>query len=200
MVGLPLTISVNLAFYPFAFDMLRVTAKGWGMMITAYYGASLLAMFIAGQMDVRSERRRTPTIYLASRSSGHGLLLCIFKNIWDSVDPSVRRGHDDSSRRDHPCGHAARLFPTGNYMARVTAFSDLMAVLGKLAGNGRHFVYHREIPFIDVFVTCGILMLIFAINGISNMRGSRPTEELPRVSRYTRGCRTLHFVIDLECF
>ena len=92
--------------------------------------------------------------------------LCIFKNIWDSVDPSVRRGHDDSSRRIILAARC-QVVSDREYMARVTAFSDLMAGMGKLAGMGVTSFIIGKYSFIDVFVTCGILMLIFAINGIS---------------------------------
>ncbi len=40
-------VSVNIAFFPFAFDVLRVTDKGWGLMMSVFYGTNLLAMFIS---------------------------------------------------------------------------------------------------------------------------------------------------------
>ncbi len=39
--------SVNTAFYPFAFDVLKVTPKGWGLMLSVFYGTSLTGMLIA---------------------------------------------------------------------------------------------------------------------------------------------------------
>lgn len=38
------TTSVNIAFYPFAFDFLQITDRTWGFMMSIFYGASLLAM------------------------------------------------------------------------------------------------------------------------------------------------------------
>lgn len=37
-------ISINMAFYPFAFDNLGVDEKGWGFMMSIFYGSNLIAM------------------------------------------------------------------------------------------------------------------------------------------------------------
>lgn len=42
-----LIASVNTAFYPFAFDYLKVTSKEWGIMMSVFYGTNLLAMIIS---------------------------------------------------------------------------------------------------------------------------------------------------------
>ena len=39
-------IAINMAFYPYAFDVLSVTSKSWSMMISIYYGTNLLAMVL----------------------------------------------------------------------------------------------------------------------------------------------------------
>lgn len=39
--------SVNAAFYPFAFDILNINSKGWGLMMSVFYGTNLLAMIIS---------------------------------------------------------------------------------------------------------------------------------------------------------
>ena len=161
------TISVNLAFYPFAFDMLRVTAKGWGMMITAYYGASLLAMFIAGQMDVRPGKGGGRPLYIWLGAAAVIWLLYAFSKTYGTV--LILQFAEGTMTAAGGIILAARcqVVSDREYMARVTAFSDLMAGLGKLAGMGVTSFIIGKYSFIDVFVTCGILMLIFAINGIS---------------------------------
>ncbi len=42
-----LIASVNTAFYPFAFDFLKVTSKEWGIMMSVFYGTNLFAMVIS---------------------------------------------------------------------------------------------------------------------------------------------------------
>ncbi len=39
--------SINVSFYPFSFDILKVTNEGWGIMMSIFYGSNLLAMFLA---------------------------------------------------------------------------------------------------------------------------------------------------------
>ncbi|MGE5614526.1 MAG: MFS transporter, partial [Bacillota bacterium] len=46
-------ISINLSFYPYAFDVLKVTARGWSLLITVYYGTSLSAMAIVKYAGTR---------------------------------------------------------------------------------------------------------------------------------------------------
>jgi hypothetical protein len=41
------TTSVNIAFYPFAFNALKISNKTWGVMMSIFYGANLLAMPIS---------------------------------------------------------------------------------------------------------------------------------------------------------
>lgn len=48
------TTSVNIAFYPFAFDILKITDKTWGFMMSIFYGASLLAMPLTLLVKIKS--------------------------------------------------------------------------------------------------------------------------------------------------
>lgn len=40
------TAAVNFAFYPFALDILKVTSKGFGFMLSIFYGSNIIAMVI----------------------------------------------------------------------------------------------------------------------------------------------------------
>lgn len=159
------TISVNLAFYPFAFDILKVTAKGWGMMITAYYGANLLAMFIAGQMDSRPDKGDARTFYSCLAAVAVIWILYAFTKTYEAV--LMLQFAEGTIIAVSGIILAARFQVAADreYMARVTAFSDMMAGLGKLAGMVVTSVLIRKCSLIGVFIVCGILMLIFAVNG-----------------------------------
>jgi len=39
--------SINIAFYPFVFDILKINEKTWGIMMSIFYGSSLFAMYIS---------------------------------------------------------------------------------------------------------------------------------------------------------
>ena len=49
------TTSVNIAFYPFAFDFLKITDNTWGLMMSIFYGASLIAMPITLLVKIKAE-------------------------------------------------------------------------------------------------------------------------------------------------
>jgi hypothetical protein len=38
------TTAINISFYPFAFDILKISSMEWGLMMSIFYGASMLAM------------------------------------------------------------------------------------------------------------------------------------------------------------
>lgn len=42
-----LVASMNTAFYPFAFDFLKITSKEWGIIISVFYGTNMFAMIIS---------------------------------------------------------------------------------------------------------------------------------------------------------
>jgi MFS family permease len=159
------TISVNLAFYPFAFDALRVDAKRWSMMITTYYGANLLAMVFAGQMDGSPGRRSGRTLYrcLAAVS----LIWLLYAATRKFAVVLLLQFAEGTALA--ACGIilAARLQTAADkeYMARAAALNDMMAGAGKLAGMGVTSLIIGKRSFTDVFIFCGILLLMFAISG-----------------------------------
>ncbi|WIV11037.1 MFS transporter [Proteiniborus sp. MB09-C3] len=42
-----LVASMNTAFYPFAFDFLKITSKEWGIIMSVFYGTNMFAMIIS---------------------------------------------------------------------------------------------------------------------------------------------------------
>lgn len=159
------TISVNLAFYPFAFDTLKVDAKGWSMMITIYYGANLLAMFAAGKMDGSPDRRSGRTFYKCLAAVSLIWLLYAVTRRYALV--LLLQFAEGTAIAVSGIILAARLQTAADreYMARSASLSDMMAGAGKLAGMGVTSLIIGKRSFIDVFIFCGILLFIFAING-----------------------------------
>ncbi|HPP35968.1 MAG TPA: MFS transporter [Clostridiales bacterium] len=171
-------ISVNLAFYPFAFDILKVTAKGWGMMITAYYGANLIAMFLAEQMDGRTDKGGGRIFYACLASAALIWLLYAVSKAYAVV--LLLQFAEGTIIAVSGIILAARCQTAADreYMARVAAFSDMMAGIGKLAGMSAASFIIRKCSFIGVFAFCGVLMFIFAIKGSTGSvwgRGRKPS-------------------------
>ncbi|NLK86056.1 MAG: MFS transporter [Clostridiaceae bacterium] len=175
------TISVNLSFYPFAFDVIKVTAKGWSLMITILYGTELLAMLLMRFPDKRSGMKDGRLfyscltgisliwiLYAFTRSYGLILLLQFVEGVFTAIAGIIL---------------AARLqMITGKqYMARATGLNDVISSAGKLAGMGLTVLVLSGGSFKYVFISCGILMFAFA-----SIRRIRPN--WAGVGRKAAGC------------
>ncbi len=57
--------SINIAFYSFAFDILRVTSKIWGIMMSVFYGTSLFAMLISINFNKMIQKMDYLFIYIS---------------------------------------------------------------------------------------------------------------------------------------
>ena len=55
--------SINVAFYPFAFDILDVDSKTWGIMMSVFYGTNLIAMFISISLKKIVNKLQTLIVY-----------------------------------------------------------------------------------------------------------------------------------------
>ncbi len=155
------TISVNLAFYPFAFDVIKVTGKGWSLMITIFYGTNLLAMLLTKHLDKRYGIRDGRLfyscltavsliwlLYAITRSYAFILLLQFVEGVFAAIAGIIL---------------AARFqIITGNqYIARVTSVNDVLSSAGKLIGVGCTAYIASRYSFLYVFILCGALMLVF---------------------------------------
>lgn len=66
-------ISVNIAFYSLAFDVLKVTGKGWGYMLSVYYGISLAAVPIPFILKEKVDKFPIAAVYP---------LLLVISTVW----------------------------------------------------------------------------------------------------------------------
>lgn len=157
------TISVNLTFYPFAFDTLKVTAKGWSLMITIYYGTNLVAMLLVGYLHKRYKKFGGSLFY-----AGLGIVAFIWVMYAFSGDYAIilllqfMEGSVIAV-----CGIllAARfqMITDKSYMARVSSINDIFSSIGKLAGMGCTIILTRSVAFSWVFVLSGFCLLIFIV-------------------------------------
>lgn len=156
------SISVNLAFYPFAFDMIKVSGKGWSLMITIYYGTNLLAMLLTKYVEKRFGMRDGRLfyscltvvsviwlLYTIVRGYAFILMLQFIEGVFAAIAGIIL---------------AARFqMITGKqYMARVTSLNDVLSSAGKLVGMGCTAFIASRYSFLYVFVMCGILLFVFS--------------------------------------
>ncbi len=164
------TISVNLSFYPFAFDVLSVTAKGWSLMITVYYGTNLVAMLLVGCFDRRRSRK----------GSGGGLFylcLALVSVVWFQYSyirsyPAVLLLQFAEGTAIAVCGIllAARYqkLTDRRFMARVSGIGDIAGSAGRLAGMGCTALITWYFSFSEVFTVSGVVLLVFVLVSLTN--------------------------------
>ncbi|MDP4093874.1 MAG: MFS transporter, partial [Bacillota bacterium] len=58
------TASVNIAFYPYVFNILKVSSEEWGIMISVFYGTNLISMFLAVLFEKFFKGRIMTIVYL----------------------------------------------------------------------------------------------------------------------------------------
>jgi len=164
------TLCVNLAFYPFAFDMLKVTARGWGLMITIYYGTNLIAMLLVRCIEKRIEGREAGILYLSLAAVSLIWLAYAFTGNYAAVlmlqftEGILIAG----------CGILLdtrfQRIVSKDCMARISALNELLCSFGKLAGMGCITVILRSLSFREVFVLCSFIMILFAGAGLIGSR------------------------------
>jgi DHA3 family macrolide efflux protein-like MFS transporter len=160
------TISVNLSFYPYAFDVLKVTARGWSMMITVYYGTNLLAMLFLKYLGAHLKKHDGRLFY-----SG----LCIVSVIWAFYAivtnfAGVLLLQFTEGTVIAVCGIllAARFqtITQKSFMARVAGANDIISNIGKIAGMGCTILITGCFTFRIVFILNSTLLFLFSFSGL----------------------------------
>ena len=159
-------ISINLSFYPYAFDVLKVTAKGWSFLITVYYGTSLSAMALVKYTGMRLKNNEGKLFYLSlGMVAAAWMLYAFIKNYTAVLALQFTEGTLIAL-----CGIilAARLQAAVDkrYMARVSSMNDIITSAGKLAGMGCTAIITGRFSFNEVFILNGLILMAFAFAGL----------------------------------
>ena len=164
------TLLVNLSFYPYAFDLLKVTAKGWGLMISIYYGTNLIAMLLVRCCEKRLDGHEAKIFYACLIVASLIWLIYAFTGDYGIVlllqltEGTILAG----------CGivlvsRFQRIIEK-RYMARITALNELFSSIGKLSGMACMVLILRRFSFNGVFIFSSIIMLLFAGFGMIRSR------------------------------
>ncbi len=167
-------ISINMVFYPFAFDVLKVTARGWSLMITIYYGTNLVAMLIVKKLDKflkKNEINMNRMLYtgLIITAAIWGIY-ALTENIAYVLALQFVEGSVIAM-----CGIilAAKfqLKTEKRFMARVSSINELFANVGKIIGLSASALLIGFSTYRAVFVFCTVVMFLFAAYGIIFTKG-----------------------------
>ena len=157
------TISVNIAFYTFAFDTLRVSNRYWGLLLSVLYGMSLFSMALLLLYKNRF-RKRSPTaaLFLIGAVSAAWFAYASTKNLGFILIGAAVEGLClslcntllvtsllESARQE--------------YTARVMGTRDLISNASKLIGIGFSYAAIRLFDYRFVFIACSALLFTYAL-------------------------------------
>jgi MFS transporter, DHA3 family, macrolide efflux protein len=155
--------SVNIAFYPYAFDVLKVSNTVWGSMMSVFYGAGVVSMFIT----LLAKNRIKQLLELSNPS-----LLIIISLIWMSY--SITNNISCIIILQLVEGTAFSLLNTvlttqlqassrSDILGRVIGVNDFINSLGKILGIiSTYLIISIKTPII-IFFTCALILFCYAI-------------------------------------
>jgi MFS transporter, DHA3 family, macrolide efflux protein len=157
------TASVNVAFYPFAFDVLKVTSSGWGMILSILYGTNLIAMCTTAFSNKNVGKKIvvlifSPLLFVAvawlSYSMIDNILITLFFLGIEGTAMAICGIYLGSSLQ----GSADVLFTS-----RIMGINDVLNSLGKIIGIVLAYtlIYFFNMRF--VFFANSIILLLFAL-------------------------------------
>lgn len=156
------TLSVNLSFYPYAFDLLKVTARGWGLMISIYYGTNLLAMLLVRCSEKRLDGHEAKIFYACLTVASLIWLLYAFTGDYGIVLLlQLTEGTLLAGCAIILSSRFQRIIEK-RYMARISALNEIITSIGKLAGMASMVLIMCRLSFREVFILSSIIMVLFA--------------------------------------
>lgn len=164
-------VSMNMAFYPFAFDILGLTAKGWSLMLSIFYGTNLVAMALTPLISNMRAGRAYPLLYVCMSATG---VIWAFYGLTCSL-PVVLVLQFLEGTILAVCGiilgTLLQTLADKNFIARISGANDLIGSIGKLAAMLFAFLVLKYLDYRMVFIIDAILLFIFSIfNNLKSLR------------------------------
>lgn len=157
------TTSVNIAFYPFAFNTLKVSNKIWGIMMSIFYGANLLAMPISlvGCFKIKTYYKIIIPLSLMgisviwfSYGSTSKISLILFLQLLEGTILSYLNIILLSQ---------IQIKSKNDFLGRIVGINDFINNLGKVLGIGCTYTLLRMTSSYAVFLFCAIITSTYAV-------------------------------------
>ena len=157
------TVSVNIAFYSFAFDTLKVTSAYWGLLLSVLYGMNIFAMLFL----MRRQKKLTARPFVTA-----GLSLVLVASAWAFYAttrslPAILIG---AAAEGFGSALVSTLLVTTmlkasrqDWAARVTGARDLCSYAAKLLGIGFTYGLMRLTGVRTVFLAGAGVLLVCAL-------------------------------------
>jgi hypothetical protein len=168
-------VATTMAFYPYAFDVLKMTQKEWGLLMSIFYGANFIAMLLSPGLQENFKRKGLFSTYLIFIFiSGIWLLYGSLETAAPVFILQLLEGSAVAL-----CGiflvTMQQSITERRYLATTTGISDFIASIGKTVGLGYAYTAMSLWSVRHVFVINAAVLSLYAVYKISlllNHRGS----------------------------
>ncbi|HHW31469.1 MAG TPA: MFS transporter [Clostridiaceae bacterium] len=156
-------ISINMAFYPFAFDVLKVTEKGWSLIMSIFYTANILAMIISITFTKKIKKIYMLFVYVFlfivsviwfTYSILDNIVIILLLQLVEGISLSL-------------CGilllSKLQISIEPQYLSRITGLSDYINNMGKLAGTVYAYIIIKYYSVKHVFVFSSFIILSYVL-------------------------------------
>lgn len=155
------SVSINMAFYPYAFDVLKLGAKEWSLLISVYYGTNLLAALILFLPFKSVQIRPCTTINIGFLITA--LIWLFYGLTQDFFIVLILQFFEGTVLA--VCGilmtSLMQEYSKNSYMARTAGISDIGASIGKIVGMAGAFSIMQLKSYKSIFAISSFILLLF---------------------------------------
>lgn len=155
-------VSMNMSFYPFAFDILRVTAKGWSLMLSIFYGTNLAAMAVVPLITRPGKSNMLPVVFFGTAMTGVIWALYAFTRSLAVVLLLQFMEGTILAICGIMLGTLLQTLADKNFIARVSGVSDLISSACKLAAMFFSFMVLKYADYRVIFILDSALLFLFS--------------------------------------
>lgn len=156
------TASVNIAFYSFAFDRMKVSAQYWGMLLSVLYGMNVVAMYI-----IISHKK----FFAKNPEKSAALLLLILSAVWCADAAVINKAAVTALSAAE--GICSSMFATlvisiilsssgEHYAARVSGVQNVLSSAAKLTGACLTYAVMKIFDYRFVFISGAAVIFAFS--------------------------------------
>jgi MFS family permease len=152
-----------IAFYPYSFDILKVTEKGWGLIMAFFYTTNIIAMLLAVSLRKKLSRlSMTPIYLLMIAASAVWFAYSTLETFLPVLLLQLAEGTALSM-----CSifliSKLQIVTKSDYMARVAGMNDFINNLGRIAGTGYAYliIYLSSVKFL--FTINSLMLFSYAL-------------------------------------
>ena len=171
--------ATNVAFYPFVFNVLRLSADEWNLILSCFYGTSIAAMPITLMADRKIRKAGIKFIYLLFiMISCAWLIYGLSMNFYTILFALVIEG-TAMSIIGVLLGSNLQFFTSKPFIARIIGINDFLSNVGKLFGiSFAYIAIHLCTPEI-VFLLCFASTAFFSLTRLAKGKTGMGNGDLP---------------------